>query len=718
MVIEVKRLIKVFIILVIIFTGGYFLLNNYLLPYKAKDLITEKLSASLKRDVAISKLSYSFKDGIVLQDLLISSKYLSTSANTQADSIPLLSSEKVSFNVLLLPLLIQRKLIITNLNISEPQIVLHKLPEGNFNISDILKPSGKTTSKNNAFLITSASINNGSLAYCDYSRQNTYCQKIDKINFSYGYMPPAAVRYKMSLSLPDKNSTCFLRGNYNIKTKELSLLGTTSDLPLHELNLAAGLPLDYKSLQGTATANITGSLNDQKQLEIDIAANVKDLNLDKTTYQLKGNTDISINANYDFNKKELSNLSGNIRPKNISIEGLPYVTSFSDMTGKAKFDTEKVTIEEINGALLGCPTVLKGVVNLKDLYLKLDVKSDLQLEKVIGILPKSNQERFKNLKLTGKTYAALNINGSLRQMISLDMTGDISLSDVSIRGANSKFSISAASGKIFLSKDKAEINNINFNFLDDTYKLNAVLNNFKNPVLDFKIISDNFFGTGNISIVDSNAHIDKIKGNYYTHTYELTGDVENISDPNLVLYGDVVLDTANLDKIFLTNAKAISNLELKGKIPGNFHFQGKLAKWKEATAGLKANTPKLQLKGLNLTDTYINATMQNGNVILKNFTFSAYDGIFAMTGNLDLLKQNIPYTANIILKDLNLEKLILDTKLKGKEIKGITYLKMQLKNPYKDISGIIGDGGIVVVDGHLMQLPILDTMAKLLGIPP
>jgi len=65
---------------------------------------------------------------------------------------------------------------------------------------------------------------------------------------------------------------------------------------------------------------------------------------------------------------------------------------------------------------------------------------------------------------------------------------------------------------------------------------------------------------------------------------------------------------------------------------------------------------------------------------------------------------------------LNLEKLVGDTKLKDKEIKGIAYLKMQLKNPYKDISGITGEGKMVIADGHLMQLPVLDTMAKLLGI--
>jgi hypothetical protein len=88
-----------------------------------------------------------------------------------------------------------------------------------------------------------------------------------------------------------------------------------------------------------------------------------------------------------------------------------------------------------------------------------------------------------------------------------------------------------------------------------------------------------------------------------------------------------------------------------------------------------------------------------------------------MTGEMALTKQNVPYNANIVLKNLSLEKLIKDTKLKDKEIKGFAFLKMQLRNPYKDISGITGDGGLIIIDGYLMQLPILDTMAKLLGIP-
>jgi len=713
-----KKIIEITIFCLIILVGGYFLLNNYLLPYKAKDLITNKLSESLKREVTISKLSYSFKDGIVLSDFIVASKHIAEVENAEANSLSLLSSERVSFNVLLVPLLIQRKLVITHLNINNPQIIINKSPEGTFNISDLLKPSNKPDSKKSAFLITSANINNGALAYTDYSLENIYHQQIDKINFNYSYLPPTSIRYKLSLSLPESEANCILKGTYNIKAKELSLSGNTSNFPLHKINLVAGLPVDYKSLDGVmTTSNISATLDNQKQINIDIIASLNDLNFDKTNFQIKGDTDVSLNLNYDLHKKEFTNISGNIQPKDLSIEGLPYVDSFSGMTGKAKFDTEKVTLEEINGNLLGCPTMLKGVVNLKDLYLKIDAKSDLQLEKAIKILPKTNIEKFKNLKLKGKTYAALHINGSLRQMISLDITGDISLSEVSIEGVNSKFCISAASGKIFLSKDKAEINSITFNFLDETYKLNAILNTFKNPVLDFKVLSDNFFGAGNISITDSNAHIDKIMGNYYTHTYELTGDIENISDPSLTLYGDFVIDAANLDKLTLLDRKNISNLELKGKIPGNFYFQGKLNKWKEATAGIKANTAKIQLKNLNLTDIYLNAAMQAGNVILKNFTFSAYDGIFAMTGDMNLIKQNIPYTTNAVLKDLNLEKLIQDTKLKDKEIKGIVYLKMQLKNAYKNTTGIIGDGGIIIIDGHLMQLPILDTMAKLLGIP-
>ncbi len=704
-----NKIIKIFIFFLLIFIGSYFLLNNYLLPYKAKGLITNKLTESLKREVTINKLLYSLKDGIVLKDIQIASKDLE-------DNTPLLSSNKVSFNVLILPFIIKRKLIITNLNINNPRILINKSPQRTFNISDLLKPSNKPASKKNSFIITNASINNGSLSYSDYSREEKYFKKINKINFNYGYLLPASIRYKLSFSLADKKSNCFLKGTYNIKTKKLSLSGNTNSLSLHEINLAAGLPVDYKSLEGTATSNINVSLGSEKLLDIDITAGLDDLTLDNITYQIKGDTDVSVNIAYDLDKRKLLNLSGHIKPKDLSIEGLPYVHSFSNMTGKAKFDTKKITLEEINGNLLGCPTVLKGVVNLKDLYLKLAVKSDLRLEKAIELLPKTSREQFKNLKLAGKTYASLNINGSLRQMISLDITGDISLSDVSVQGDDSKFSISSASGKIFLSKDKAEINNISFTFLDEAYKLNAVLNNFESPILDFKIISENFFGSGNISIVHPNAHINKIKGSYHTHTFELTGDIENLSNPNFTLYGDIIINAAHLDKLIPGDAKNISNLGLKGKIPGNLHFQGQLAKWKEATAGLKANAGKLQLKNFNLTDLYINAAMQAGNVILKNFTFSAYDGIFAMTGDMILSKETTPYNINLLLKGLNLQKLTQDTKLKDKGIKGTTYLKMRLRNPYKDMSGVTGDGGIVIVDGHLLKLPVLDTMAKLLGI--
>jgi hypothetical protein len=703
-----RKLLNIFIILTILLVGGYVFLNYYLLPYKAKTVIVEKLSEALKRDVSIESLSYSFKDGIVLSRVSIASK--------DADNKYLLLSDKVSCNVLVLPYIFKRKVILTDLNIYKPTINIEKKSEEAYNFSDLFNSKTASNKKKNAALITSASITEGTLIYTDYSRDDPYEKQITNINFSYGWLPPSGVKYNLSFSFDNKRPDCQLKGRLNLDTKEANLRGFLNKISLSELNQAAGSPFDYESFEGRATINLDATLNANKEIKIKGIASLDELLLKEPSYTIQGASKAEVNISYNLNKKEMSDISGIINPQGLSVEGLPYVNSFKDISGRAIFDREKVVLEDMQGSLLGCPTKLKGVINLKDLYLKLDAKCDLQLEKALEILPKANKERFKDIKMAGKTYASLNITGSLRKMISLDITGDISLSDVSLQSSTSKLDISSASGKIFLSKDKADIKDINFNFLNKTYNLNASLSDYQNPIIDFKVISDNFFSSGNIAVEEKNAHINKIKGNYYSHTYELTGEVENLTSPLLNIYGQVTVDTEKLDKLLPQNLKNVSNLKLVGKIPGDFHFHGKLAQWKQSNAGFKASTGRIQLKGLKLDNLYINAGMQNGKATLKNLNFDIYDGIFTMTGDLYLLKPNMPYEANIILKNLNIAKLIKDTKLKDKDIRGTAFLKMQVRNPYKDISGITGNGGMVIVDGYLMQLPILDTMANLLGI--
>jgi hypothetical protein len=69
-----------------------------------------------------------------------------------------------------------------------------------------------------------------------------------------------------------------------------------------------------------------------------------------------------------------------------------------------------------------------------------------------------------------------------------------------------------------------------------------------------------------------------------------------------------------------------------------------------------------------------------------------------------------------MLKALDLEKLLDDTKFKNKEIAGKTFLKVNFENPIKKLSGISGAGEFLITEGHLLELPALNTLASVIGI--
>ena len=98
--------IKILIIVIVLIIAFSFLLNDYILPQKGNDFIKNQLTDLLNREVNFDKVSYSLIDGIVLENFSVKAK----------GDLPfkyLIKSKKVSFNVLLLPLIVKNKVIIT-----------------------------------------------------------------------------------------------------------------------------------------------------------------------------------------------------------------------------------------------------------------------------------------------------------------------------------------------------------------------------------------------------------------------------------------------------------------------------------------------------------------------------------------------------------------------------------------------------------------------------
>ena len=219
------KTIKILTLIIILIIAFLFLLTVYILPQKGNDFIRNQLTDLLNREVNFDKVSYSLIDGIVLENFSVKAK----------DNLPfkyLIKSKKVSFNVLLLPLIAKNKVIISNLNISSPHINLIKKETNEFNISYLLKTDNSQDKKKLNLLIISLVLSDGEFNYYDYSQSQNYEEKLTDLFIAYNYSFPLSVKFKIHATEIKEKGSFQCTGYYNLRTKNINLVGVIKNLTI------------------------------------------------------------------------------------------------------------------------------------------------------------------------------------------------------------------------------------------------------------------------------------------------------------------------------------------------------------------------------------------------------------------------------------------------------------------------------------------------------
>lgn len=706
---KIVKILILFILLAFLFQA---LLNYYILPVKGRIFLESRLKDKLNRKVHIEKFYYSLKKGFILENLSIGAK------EGEVLFEEFIHIEKAHCNIFLLPSTNKYKIIITGLNIINPRVNLLKKENKELNIKDLFD-SGDSSQEKGSFrvIITSLKVSGGEIKIYDYSLKEKNEEKLNNIFIACNYSPPHAVKFKLSAGIEKENTSFNVKGKYNLKTKELSSEGTLNSLNIEKLSPYLNLPLKITGYKGNLTTDFKIFLDNKRTLNFKGNSQIKKLDFQIRTVRMLGDLDIASEIKYDISKKELLNLKGDVDFKETSINGAAYVKEIKNLKGRMTFDKKKIVFKDLKGEVLKCPTTFNGL--LKDYsnpYLELTVNSKLDLNKLLEAL-KLSEGGFKDLKIAGESFVVLNIKGELRKLMSLDIIGDISFSDVSIESATPILSLTKANGKINLSRDRADLADLSIYFKDTQYTISGAVTDFTEPRLEFKIISDDSFCASTLNLKKSILHIEKLKGNYFSHNFELAGEISNLKSPELNIYGDLALDLSDIEKLLPEKYKNISKLELKGTCPAALHFKGGLKKWKEADAGFKSSVKRIYLKDLKLDDFYFNLNMNSQKVSINNFSFNLYDGSFLSSGEIDLKKDIPSYLIYASCDNVNLEKLTKDTKLKDKEISGTAFLNLKLADNPENKTGLSGEGNIKIGGGRLLGLPILNSLAKIMGIP-
>lgn len=208
--------------------------------------------------------------------------------------------------------------------------------------------------------------------------------------------------------------------------------------------------------------------------------------------------------------------------------------------------------------------------------------------------------------------------------------------------------------------------------------------------------------SSSFSIVDKNAKIENAKISYKNSSASFTGDIYQISEPALNVYGNLEIFLEDAVPFILKRSEA----NISGKCAAELFIGGRASVLRQMELGLKLKSDEIKINDFSAQNLDVKFVTKNERAQLSKFSLDLYGGTLVISSAMDLSKQRVPYEAAGHLKNVQIEKFVMGTKLRDSGIYGNFNSSVKLSGISGDLSSINGDGWIHIKDAHLGPLPI------------
>lgn len=700
-----KKILIILLVLAVIFTAGFIYLNKVVIPTKIKSLVVKKIEDATQKKVKLDSLRLNILGGLVLTNLVISD-----------DKEALLSVKNASFNFLIWPFF-KKKIIIPSISIESPVLFLKRNPDNSFNISGIIpKKPASTAKEKNGFdvYISAVSVSDGCVEFTDKAVDPGFSARVENIDLGLRFGLPADVKFHLSCSMK-KNTPVTLKGygEYKIFKRELDSKFVISDFPLKELNnYYANTGIDFP--QGTISGAFEVAMKNQA---VEIGSDFQCKAMTVTKDMLKFNLDSGIKANfkYSFGDKQIF-YSGTADITKMDILGIKSLKEINRISGLVRFDTSGLVAERLNANIFSLPVELNlGLKNFKDPFLRLEMKAQPEL----GVFQAILQEQFKYklpAQISGQSNLYLNIKTNLSMQAVPQVNGYIDISDGAIKPDKTKQGITGFTGRLNFDQNSIEWQTINFRYLDTGYKTSGSLVDFKSPNIKLELYSKDLALFSKFDIKEKILTVSGANGKYLNSTFNLSGSADTADVYHLKIKAKAQLDLElnDLGTIFQRPKAAFAKISPEGKVKilGDIAVDG--GDLRSSAINAKVSGSSLTLWGLKIDSLNLDYSQSDAVADISNIGISLYGGNVNAKAEINLAKDNVPFSAGAVVQNLKLEKLKMDTPLKKENVSGSIQTSAKFSGFLKDASALEGEGKIVINDGRLWQLNLFKGMGTLL----
>ena len=693
-----KKFILIAVILFLILFGATVYLNKVLLPKKIKALIVSTLAEQTGKNVTLKSLEFSFFKGLILRDLVISD-----SQNV------ILSTRQATCTFFIWPIF-KKQVIIPSINLKAPYIFLERRPDNRFNLQDFFTPSPGAAKKSGfSVAVFKLAISNGNIVFQDNFLAEKLKKEVKNIQLSLQLGLPVKLKFNLTAELVSQPPVFInASGEYKILSQELAANLTLKDLSTSEFSA-------YYSDLGNL---VSGLINLQAQIELknkilQVSLNSRGDNLIFTKDNLKAKLNSSLQSKIDYNleTKKLT-FEGACDIRQADILGLEFLGQVKNLNGRLVFNQNSLIADSLKTELLGVPFEIK--LGIKDFSTKvLSINTNFALSDLPAIA--KNKFNFSLIdSASGKVALSMKIQPDHQG--TWGVQGSLDIAGASLKLDKVDSPIEDIDGNLDFSQQGLSWADIKFKYQGAAYESSGTLFDFITPKIKLKLFSDDLSASGDFDLSGKEIKITQLKGKYLDSQFLVSGGIDQ-SDPvkpQVNLTGVINLELSDLNKILEKTCPGIEAGSPSGQLDTQFNLSGSVGDIKNCYLQAKCTSSNFSLYGLKAVELSLDYLQEQGIAKISAMRMAIYDGVIEGTGALNLTTADLVYQLGLTARGIKLEKLILDTPSKLKNVSGIFLGEVKLNGAGSDLNKLGGAGSFTVSQGKLGELNLLQGLGKLL----
>ncbi len=690
---RLRLILASFLILFLLLVACLLLVNQWLLPQKARPFLLQQVQEKTGLLPEIRSLSFQPWKGFVLSDIRL--------YDPQQKEKPFIQAEALSFRILWAPFLLNRQIILSDFSLQKPHLFLKRDKQGHWNGQNLFEQKEKAPAPP---LVSHMSIREGTVDVVDET-PNAFHRTLTPLRLDVSFRLPDQLSFKGRSGVSDFPTEISVDGNYSFIQKELS-----GNLELRQITdrliqpYLASLPFTVTEGKGDLRCHL--SLDRNQTLSLQKIHYEGALALRQEAWQSAGK--VALDGFFTLWPKEPpeTDYFFTLLLKEGTFQGSALPSPVQQLEGKLVVKKGLFTLEALKGVWSGQSFTAHGSLQtVQEPSLDLQVEATLDLPS-LQMLPSAAPLLKYGRALSGKGSLQWTLRGPLGKGLPLDYAALGRLEHTSLKLDAMTQPIEEVRGTFSVRPGQFLLQDVEGFYDKEPFRLKAGLDDFQHPQLSLTLShrGQEIEAQFRVSGEDLQPFHAALRRGATDISFE--GAVNHYRDPSIDGTLNVKGPLQELTSLLPQAKPQVEQLHLKGDLNGQFQVNGPLKKPEQLSLQGTVTLPRLSFKELSFKEIETRLRYADQKIVLSDLTAQAYGGTVAGTFSRGL-SDPFPFTIQTEFRGIQLERLLPTVSHRMRKVEGTLNGKLLLDGEAANTGTIVGDGSFEIRDGNLYQAPIL-----------